>query len=292
MNRAPIVSLFMLVAASGCGADSPPPSGEPDAGGCPAGHATCDDACVDLQEDPAHCGSCGNACGGDAPFCVDGVCVDRCRPLANCDGVCVSLRSDPAHCGSCDRVCGDEAPFCGEGECFARCPNGIAPCGEGECPDTTSDPRHCGGCDNACGAEQRCQDGQCVSDEPCLDEGLTLCDDRCVDTAADEDNCGRCDRECFDGQECVGGECVGECGGGGETALCDGECVELESDPANCGECGVVCELDQLCVGGECSVVEPTECVACPCEECDDDQRCCEHDEQVVCVAGDECPED
>ncbi|MBX7190909.1 MAG: hypothetical protein K1X94_02570 [Sandaracinaceae bacterium] len=36
--------------------------------------ACCSDTCVDLANDPAHCGVCGRACGGATPNCVSGSC--------------------------------------------------------------------------------------------------------------------------------------------------------------------------------------------------------------------------
>jgi hypothetical protein len=180
--------------------------------------------------------------------------------------------------------------------CVAK---GLTLC-DGRCVDLDSDDGNCGRCDGECVDEDRCVDGACTCPggecEACVD-GETDCNpapDRrdCRDLARDEQACGECGNDCGQGEECVSGECLGECGGEGEPVLCDGECVDLESDPAHCGGCAVSCEPEEQCIGGDCATVEPTECGVCPCDECADDQRCCENDGQVVCVAADECPED
>jgi hypothetical protein len=57
---------------------------------CPSGEAVCDGACLDLATDPAHCGTCGNACTGGA----------SCKA-----GVCVALGTDRANCGAVGRAC-------------------------------------------------------------------------------------------------------------------------------------------------------------------------------------------
>ncbi|HBQ10633.1 MAG TPA: hypothetical protein DEF51_05410, partial [Myxococcales bacterium] len=41
---------------------------------CPGGGARCHGRCVDLDDDPAHCGGCGLACPFGVP-CVDGACA-------------------------------------------------------------------------------------------------------------------------------------------------------------------------------------------------------------------------
>jgi len=296
MMRALLGSIFVLVAAAGsCGTESPPP-----AGGCREGRTSCGEECVDLDSDPAHCGGCDDACPDEAPFCVDGSCHDDCGALARCEGVCVSLRSDPEHCGSCDRACDAEAPLCGGGECFARCPEGLEQCEGGECADTEVDPRHCGGCGVACRADERCQAGTCVSDEPCVAEGLTLCEGRCVDTQSDVENCGDCGAECVDGDSCVEGAC--NCPGGececeeGETD-CDPApdrraCRDLQSDESACGECARACAVDEECVEGACNGQCGGESAFCEgeCVDLESDPEHCGGCE-VVCDPEQDCVE-
>jgi hypothetical protein len=79
---------------------------EPDRGNCNGLHA---DGCEsDLQNDPAHCGSCPNDCGLDA-VCQAGACACV-PPLYSCDGLwstgCeADITSDPLHCGGCGNDC-------------------------------------------------------------------------------------------------------------------------------------------------------------------------------------------
>lgn len=55
---------------------------------CGAGDSVCGGACVDLQDDPANCGTCGNTCGADVS-CFQGQCVAdgaiRIAPIAASD---------------------------------------------------------------------------------------------------------------------------------------------------------------------------------------------------------------
>jgi hypothetical protein len=50
--------------------------------GCPQGQTLCGDSCVDLNADPAHCGSCGKACASGS-FCTNKMCL-----RSPCDGLC------------------------------------------------------------------------------------------------------------------------------------------------------------------------------------------------------------
>lgn len=59
-------------------ADNPPElDGATTVPSCAAGSVACDDACVDLQSDRAHCGDCETSCGEED--CVAAVCVDPVR---------------------------------------------------------------------------------------------------------------------------------------------------------------------------------------------------------------------
>jgi hypothetical protein len=112
-------------------------------------------ACIDLQTNAQHCGSCGQACGGTA-VCVDGGCACP-GDLSACDSGCVDLGSDPANCGSCESGCGDW--FCLQGDCSADC-GGLTEC-SGACVDLLNHSNHCGACGNACDPGTSCFDGQC-----------------------------------------------------------------------------------------------------------------------------------
>ncbi|HUB07052.1 MAG TPA: hypothetical protein VMB50_08625, partial [Myxococcales bacterium] len=91
----------------------------------------CGGACVDLQDDPANCGSCGDACAFGAS-CSNGQCACPAGESA-CGGQCVSLASVD-DCGSCGNVCATGAS-CSGGQC--ACPHGQGVCG-GQCIDLTT----------------------------------------------------------------------------------------------------------------------------------------------------------
>ena len=115
--------------------------------------------CIDLTNDPAHCGACGTACPATSS-CVDGVCMCPGSQSA-CDGRCVDLMSDPGNCGSCQTDCGDL--FCLEGRCSSDCGD-LAEC-TGACVDLISDSAHCGACASVCGTGTYCVGGQCQCDD-------------------------------------------------------------------------------------------------------------------------------
>ncbi|MCP4604587.1 MAG: hypothetical protein GY847_29375, partial [Proteobacteria bacterium] len=81
--------------------------------------------CVDLDDNPHHCGSCATECdSGDV--CEDGRCVDwtvitdPCPSgQTNCGGEdvdCKDTQTDPQNCGICGMICPDNA-WCEEGQC-------------------------------------------------------------------------------------------------------------------------------------------------------------------------------
>ncbi len=123
-----------------------------EAGSCTCGAGDrCDGECVDVSEDPRHCGACGAACAGG----------ERCRAGACCAPA-------PESCNGADDDCDqriDEglpsALGCAPGE---TCSGGACACGatcDDACVDTTADARHCGGCDRACADGLDCVDGAC-----------------------------------------------------------------------------------------------------------------------------------
>jgi hypothetical protein len=108
---------------------------------CPDGQTWCESPppgdCVDTQNDPHHCGSCGVSCfaswdGGNVPngdpICVNGTCGFKCHAdYADCnhqaaDGCEVDTQNSPDHCGRCDRSCAKDQR-CGDGRCLVKdCP--------------------------------------------------------------------------------------------------------------------------------------------------------------------------
>jgi hypothetical protein len=140
----------------------------------------CGDECVDLDSDPANCGTCGRWCESSAE-CIDGACVTTCSDscdsdaeictsgvcecragLMRCDDECVDIASDDDNCGMCGRECEDM--LCNAGECAAACSDVLDAC-EDACVDLSSDPLNCGACERDCHPSQICTDGECKSPE-------------------------------------------------------------------------------------------------------------------------------
>jgi hypothetical protein len=191
-----------------CGAGCCPPASSPTKTTC------CSGTCVDLRTDPAHCGSCPNACPPGRTCC---------------SGVCVDLQNDPNHCGACPTVC----------------PPGRTCC-SGTCVDLQTDRAHCGSCPNACPTGRTCCSGVCVdlqSDRTHCGSCTTVCSTgktccppgRCVNLQTDAAHCGRCDWTCGPLTTCSQGRCVCQPGGNCLTAL------------AYCGPPGATC----ICVANE-----------------------------------------
>lgn len=88
---------------------------------CPTGERLCGERCVNVLNNPDHCGGCDAACGADLG-CTNGMCSCS-RGQTACSDVCVDTLSDNANCGSCGLVCA-EGQECREGECRAAWPDG------------------------------------------------------------------------------------------------------------------------------------------------------------------------
>lgn len=76
---------------------------------CTGGTTCCPDVpspanpCVDLSQDPQHCGDCATQCGNQQ-VCSNGQCCAEGR--TGCPDGCVNLDNDPDNCNACGRVCG------------------------------------------------------------------------------------------------------------------------------------------------------------------------------------------
>jgi len=282
------VLLAPLLWLSACGKDAPSSGGPCGPGGtcpegqscdpetqicllpgeCPPERSLCGKACVSLDSDPNHCGSCAIACGGAVPFCSGRTCVAQCPAgQAACGFACVNLSADRYHCGNCDEVCqgadqciaGDcrespcgpcptDAPLCQDDQCVAECGPGRVHCmGDGICADLSSDVEHCGGCDIDCPEGAECTSGECVCPTTTVD-----CGNECADLSASEMNCGACGNDCGAFGECQSGNCACQ----GTLIDCDNgagaDCVDAARDPRNCGGCGMDCGDRQACLSGEC----------------------------------------
>jgi hypothetical protein len=161
---------------------------------CASGYAHCssepDDGCeVDITQ-PAHCGSCGTACGASQPLCVGGAggsssCASGCSASAPtlCGQTCVNTATSAAHCNGCNMPCpavtGGQA-VCQNSQCgFTcnadrhRCGNTCAPndsisqCGSGcvACPQPTGGTAACvsGSCSLSCGSGYVKSGNDCLS---------------------------------------------------------------------------------------------------------------------------------
>ncbi|MBW2454707.1 MAG: hypothetical protein JRI68_09355 [Deltaproteobacteria bacterium] len=206
---------------------------------CAAGLTDCAGACVDLNEDGAHCGGCGNVCGGGV-VCAAGACSTSGCPdgLTQCGSSCVNTDEDPANCGECGNVCDPQAEpagnVCNLGSCQSACTGGMVDCG-GSCVDTQSDPDHCGGCNNACQSSQVCQEsGQTASCTTACESLYTNCDGACVQLDGHVSHCGSCGNSCGDANICTADSCSnGECSNPSGGMSCDDHnaCTEDACDP-------------------------------------------------------------
>lgn len=147
-------------------ADTGPPC---DGGACPCGLTECSGVCVDLQNDPNHCGSCGagllhfQVCRAGQPECLPG--------FTFCNGACRDFASDPDHCGACSAsVCTTGAKcengVCGTGACGAPLTGCPASDNRLSCVDLSRGTPKCGDCSNACGPDQVCVNGHCRGYSP------------------------------------------------------------------------------------------------------------------------------
>lgn len=109
-------------------------------GACAAPSVACDGACVDLQTDINHCGSCDNPCTATESCCA---------------GECYDLEDSPFHCGSCDNAC-PPGIACIEGVCDC---SSLIQCAAA-CVDPKSDSKNCGACGHDCEGAV-CLDGLC-----------------------------------------------------------------------------------------------------------------------------------
>ena len=101
------------------------------------------------------------------------------------------------------------------------CAPGLASCGPAggpvECADLRVSTLHCGACGaHCCGTSDRCVAGVCTSRCPTLQESCPAVSPvdagcvatRCVDVSVDDLNCGACGVVCADGTGCVSGRCL------------------------------------------------------------------------------------
>ena len=231
------------------------------------GFTACGGECVDVTNDPEHCGGCGLRCPL-GKVCSAGSCADTCQAGAqNCNGACANVTSSNAHCERATRAAQSRKtgrPCVARGACTVQCDSGFEACGT-VCADTRSDTRHCGECDASCdeplNASASCVAGAC---EVVCDRGFALCDSTCVDTSRDPENCGACGRRCAAGEACSAGSCASGCPDG--SLDCGGTCTNVENDPSHCGSCDNSCpvpESGSAVCSGTCGILCNAELTAC-----------------------------
>jgi hypothetical protein len=163
---------------------------------CGTGVSRCDDACVNLTNDPNNCGRCGVTCK-NGEVCSDSACSLSCvGGSSRCDDRCVDLVNDPGNCGQCGKKC-DDSQVCSTSICAVDCLGGSKLCGA-LCVETKVDPKNCGACGKVCPTGDVCSDSACCS---------AICSGACVELQTDPTHCGSCEIACIAGQVCQAAIC-------------------------------------------------------------------------------------
>ena len=238
------------------GADSPV-GADSDAGpgddgesgsGCAGGLLTCEGGCADPSS-ASTCGSCDNACGGDAALCASAeagsfACASSCpsNSPTDCGGRCVDTSNDPANCTMCGNACTTNvanAHATCNGACSFACDSNYAYCGS-SCVDFMTDSANCGGCgaSHACASSSACMNGVCVTEQS-PDAGADAGSDASV---ACPD--GGCPNSTATGFSCPFGSCNGN----------SSECTT----PGGC-----FCSNDNQCLSAKCVKVTGENDVSC-----------------------------
>ncbi len=273
---------------------------------CLGGFRDCDElplnGCEVSQDDPSHCGTCGNVCNiADAVAgCADGSCVvASCKPgFGDCDGdekSCETRTNSLENCGACGQGCLDvpnAVPSCATGSCgVGTCKAGFGDCDRAAangCEQTLDSLAHCGGCDTPC-SKASCSGGVCTAADCTTMPGRADCDGdeaSCeIDLRTDANNCGACGNACqFNAGitphaaiGCSASGCVATCEPG--YGDCDGNYANGCEQPLNtlthCGQCQTACAIPHAtatCSTGSCQV----QACASDWADCNDDKTSCE----------------
>ena len=227
------------------------------------------DGCeVDLNNDAANCGSCGNNCGQNA-YCSSGSCTCN-SGWANCSGGwadgCETQLGTVANCRSCGENCND-GEACTSDSCNTTTGCVNAPVTNG----TECGSRYCDGFEYR---RQTCQSGTCSGSalvEDCND-GEVCTNDSCSPSSGcshsnnDGVECGSryCDGFEYRRQVCSGGTCsssslIEDCNDGevctNDACSPSSGCSHTDNDGAECGSryCNGYEYRRQECSGGTCS---------------------------------------
>jgi hypothetical protein len=173
---------------------------------CISGMTRCNGACVDLKNDPTHCGAC------DAGCAVGGSCAN---------GAC--------QCPMGTRCCS------GTAACAAGAPGGVC--------EPQGSPSNCEVLCHPCplGSGQGCVEGACAN--VTCNQGESFCSNGsaigCLDTSNKAAYCGAMCKRCAVGEVCIQGACQALRPATGCTACpCNKECVELEGTNNSCCSIG------------------------------------------------------
>ena len=172
---------------------------------CRPDESCCGNTCTTLDT-VKHCGSCDNACQGNAPFCQYGACADKCSPQ--------TCEAQSAQCGIVNDGCGN-ALDCGS------CADGKV-CTSNQCVDPPCSPttcatkgKNCGTIDDGCGGKLNC--GSCSGAKECKNNVCTnpeckpkTCAEQGKKCGSTSDGCGKTIQcgSCSSSQDCKNNVCV------------------------------------------------------------------------------------
>ncbi len=186
-------TLCVALLVCGCDSDSVTINGN-ECDECVGTQLCCDNKCVDVSSDSAHCGSCTIACDPG---------------IACVNARCESKSCTPTTCEALGFVCGSADDGCGGSLNCGSC-SGNQDCRNGQCVDPGCTPATCealgfvcGSADDGCGGSlncgscsgnQSCQDGQCVDSgcTPTTCEALGFVCGSADDGCGGSLNCGSC----------------------------------------------------------------------------------------------------
>ena len=254
--RVSFLALSLVGLVASCGDDDRPMTGACDPA-CTIGLLCCTSSCVNINDNPNHCGGCGISCGGGT--CVGGTC------MGGTDGGGIDAPGTDTGPSMCTPSCSASQRCCG-----SSCVNQTGPMGVLEARSDSSF-MHCNGCGLSCdpdrasrcgtqpggGGPPQCLCGnniQCAPGQGCVanESGVFIC----ADFNFDRNNCGGVGIRCAEGESCSSGNCV--CAGAGMRcgdgqSCCGGACIDTTSDTMNCGGCGNVCGANAPnCNSGSC----------------------------------------
>lgn len=171
---------------------------------CRPDESCCGNTCTTLDT-VKHCGSCDNACQGNAPFCQYGACADKCSPQ--------TCEAQSAQCGTVNDGCGNaldcgscaDAKVCTSNQCVEACT-----------PRTCeNEHKNCGFIDDGCGGKLNC--GSCSGAKECKNNVCTnpeckpkTCAEQGKKCGSTSDGCGKTIQcgSCSSSQDCKNNVCV------------------------------------------------------------------------------------